>query len=521
MNVAVCLHRLRGRAEQIVGRQQHQSKPQTVSHRGCRRWRQSGLASADGEDIMESASPYRPVLERALAHALTYLGNLEHMPVAAPAILAELRARLARPLLEDGVDAARVVDELVADLADGVLGSASGRFFGWVIGGSLPAALAADWLTSTWDQNAAIYACGPAEAVIEEVCGSWLKELLGLPANASFAFVTGSQMAHVTCLAAARHVLLAKRGWDVERKGLHGAPPIRIFSSSERHGSIERAVRLLGFGSESVVDLPVDDHGGLPSDALRSALQVQANMPTIVVLQAGDLNIGAYDEFAELIPLARAHGAWVHVDGAFGLWVATSPTHCHLLKGVELADSWTTDGHKWLNVPYDCGYAFVADAEAHSAATSHRANYMMHVGDARDQIDWNPEWSRRGRGVATYAAIRQLGRRGLADLIDRTCCHANALVTRIGTLSGAEMVWEPRINQGLVRFLDLKSGATDADHDRRTDDVIARILKTGEVFFGGTTWRGRRCMRVSVCNWQTTEADVDRAVAAVQRALSK
>jgi glutamate/tyrosine decarboxylase-like PLP-dependent enzyme len=175
---------------------------------------------------------------------------------------------------------------------------------------------------------------------------------------------------------------------------------------------------------------------------------VQADLPTIVVLQAGDLNIGAYDEFAELIPLARAHGAWVHVDGAFGLWVAASPTHSHLLKGVELADSWTTDGHKWLNVPYDCGYAFVADAKAHRAATSHRANYMMHVGDARDQIDWNPEWSRRGRGVATYAAIRQLGRRGLAELVDRTCRHAQALVTRLGTLPGAEMVWEPRINQG-------------------------------------------------------------------------
>ncbi len=470
---------------------------------------------------METASPYRPVLERALAHALTYLGDLEHAPVAAPATLTELRARLARTLLDDGVEAAQVLDELVADVAGGVLGSAGGRFFGWVIGGAVPAALAADWLTSTWDQNAAIYACGPAEAVIEELCGSWLKELLGLPATASFAFVTGSQMAHVTCLAAARHALLAKRGWDVERKGLHGAPPIRILSSSERHGSIERAVRLLGFGAESVVDVPPDDDGRLPLDALRAALQAHADGPTIVVLQAGDLNIGAYDEFGELIPLARAHGAWVHVDGAFGLWAATSPTLCHLLRDVAKADSWTTDGHKWLNVPYDCGYAFVADPESHRASMSHRASYTIYVEDARDQIDWNPEWSRRGRGVATYAAIRQLGRRGIANLIDRSCRHAHTLVTRIGALAGAEMVWEPQVNQGLVRFFDMSPGATDADHDRRTDAVIAAIRETGEAFFGGTTWRGKRCMRVSVSNWQTTDADVERAVATVRRVLSK
>ena len=469
---------------------------------------------------METASPYRPVLERALAHALTYLGDLEHAPVAAPATLTELRARLARTLLDDGVEAAQVLDELVADVAGGVLGSAGGRFFGWVIGGAVPAALAADWLTSTWDQNAAIYACGPAEAVIEELCGSWLKELLGLPATASFAFVTGSQMAHVTCLAAARHALLAKRGWDVERKGLHGAPPIRILSSSERHGSIERAVRLLGFGAESVVDVAPDDDGRLPLDALRVALEAHADGPTIVVLQAGDLNIGAYDEFGELIPLARSHGAWVHVDGAFGLWAATSPTLCHLLRGVAEADSWTTDGHKWLNVPYDCGYAFVADPEPHRASMSHRASYTIYVEDARDQIDWNPEWSRRGRGVATYAAIRQLGRRGIANLIDRSCRHARTLVTRIGALAGAEMTWEPQVNQGLVRFFDTSPGATDADHDRRTDAVIAAIRETGEAFFGGTTWRGKRCMRVSVSNWQTTDADVERAVATVRRVLS-
>jgi glutamate/tyrosine decarboxylase-like PLP-dependent enzyme len=470
---------------------------------------------------MDTISAYRPVLEHVLKHALAHLENLEYTPVSATATLAELRVRLARPLTDDGVDAAQVIDELVADAAGGVLGSAGGRFFGWVIGGSVPAALAADWLTSAWDQNAALYACGPAEAVIEEICGSWLKDLLGLPATASFALVTGSQMAHVTCLAAARNALLAKHKWDVERKGVNGAPCIRILSSSERHGSIERAVRLLGLGSESVIDLPVDDRGCLQANTLSRALQAQPDAPTIVLLQAGDLNIGAYDPFSELIPLAHAHGAWVHVDGAFGLWVATSPTYRHLLKDVGLADSWVTDGHKWLNVPYDCGYAFVADAKAHRASASHRAGYLVYADDVRDQIDWNPEWSRRGRGVATYAAIRQLGRRGISDLIERTCRHAQALVTRIGALAGAEIVWEPQINQGLVRFLDSTPGAADAEHDRRTDEVIDALLKTGEAFFSGTTWRGKRCMRISVCNWQTSDADVDRAVAAVQQALCR
>ena len=249
-------------------------------------------------------------------------------------------------------------------------------------------------------------------------------------------------------------------------------------------------------------------------------LSTRIQQPTIVSLQAGDLNIGAYDPFSQLVPIARAHGAWTHVDGAFGLWAAASPKHRHRLQGVELADSWTNDGHKWLNTPFDCGYAFVADADAHRGAFSHRTSYTLFVDDARDQIDWNPDWSRRGRAVPTYAALRQLGRSGIAELIDRTCAHAGALVTRIGNLPGAQVVWEPTINQGLVRFLDPQAGATDRDHDRKTDGIISRIIATGEAFFGGTTWRGRRCMRVSVCNWQTTGTDVDRAVGAVRRVLS-
>ena len=464
---------------------------------------------------------YRRVLERTFTHAVDYLEHLDRSSVSATIGLTELRARLARPLAHEGMDAMHVIDELVADVEGGVLGTAGGRFFGWVVGGAVPAALAADWLTSTWDQPNALYASAPAEAVIEEVCGQWLKELLELPPTASFALVTGCQMAHVTCLAAARHALLDRHGWDVERKGLAGAPPIRLVSSNQRHGSIQRAIQLLGLGSDNVVDLPVNnEEGRLEVGELSRALQEENRRPSIVVLQAGDINIGAYDPFAELIPIAHESGAWVHIDGAFGLWVAASSMYRHLLTGVAQADSWATDGHKWLNVPYDCGYAFVADSKAHQVSMSHHASYLTHDKEARDQIDWTPEWSHRGRGVATYAAIRQLGKLGVAELIDRSCRYAHHLVTRIGVLTGVELVWEPQINQGLVRFLSEKPDATDADHDRRTDSMIARILESGEVFFSGTTWRGKRCMRISVCNWQTSDADVERAINAVQQALT-
>lgn len=469
---------------------------------------------------MKESTPYRTVLEETLHYALRYLENLDSEPVAPRAVLADLRRRFGRPLPQLGLPADQVISELVKETAGGLVGSAGGRFFGWVIGGSVPASLAADWLTSTWDQNAALYAAGPAEAVIEEVCGAWLKELLGLPATASFALVTGCQMAHVTCLAAARTAILSKHGWDVERQGLTGAPRIRILTGDQKHGTIDRAVRILGLGTEAIMNLPVDVDGCLKSDTLAKALDECVNDLTIVVLQAGDLNIGAFDHFSDLIPLAHQHSAWVHIDGAFGLWAATSPAHAPLLKGVNLADSWATDGHKWLNVPFDCGYAFVAHPKDHRAATSYRASYLTHDQEARDQMDWTPEWSRRGRGVATYAAIRQLARNGIADLVERTCRFAHALVTRVGALPGVELVWEPQINQGLVRFLDTKPGATETDHDRRTDAIIDAILKSGEAFFGGTTWRGKRCMRVSVCNWQTDDKDVDRAVKAVRRALA-
>ena len=458
---------------------------------------------------------FRDSLDAAFQHSVDHLEGLDRRSVAATANLETLRNRLGKPLADDGLEPQQVITELVDDVAGGIIGSAGGRYFAGVVGGSLPAALAADWLAAAWDQNAVLYATGPAAAIVEETAGAWLKDIFGLPAGAGFALVTGCQMAHATCLAAARHAILVKRGWDVEQRGLYGAPPIRILSGQDRHGSTARAIRLLGLGLEQIVDLPTDAEGRLHVGGLEEALASNPNAPTIVLTQAGEINTGAFDQFEIIVPITHRYGAWLHVDGAIGLWAAASRRFAHLVRGVGQADSWATDGHKWLNVPYDCGYAFVVDAEAQRASMAHRAPYLRHAANARDQMDWTPEWSRRARAFPTYAALRQLGRKGLAGLVERCTRHAHSLVTRIGRLPGAEILWEPIINQGLVRFLDTKPGATDSDHDRRTEEVIEAISGTGEAVFGGTTWRGKRAMRVNVCNWQTSDEDVERVVEAV------
>ena len=459
------------------------------------------------------------VLMRAAEHALAWLDGMGDRPVATTASLEQMRVRLARPLANEGVPPTQVIDELVADTADGILGSQSGRFFSWVIGGSFSSAMAADWLTTVWDQNAGIHACAPAASVVEEVVANWLKELFRLPADCSVGFVTGTQMAHVTCLAAARNALLRDRGWNVERRGLAGSQPIRILVNAERHISVDRAVRLLGLGADSLVALPVNDAGQVTTAALVHKLKETFD-PTIVVLQAGELNRATFDNFADLAPVARAAGAWTHVDGAFGLWARTSLHHSHLVDGMELCDSWTTDAHKYLNVPYDSGIAFVRDAVAHRAAMTVSTSYLPLGGSARDQLDWNPEFSRRARGFAIYAALRELGRSGVADIVERTCRHAQALISGIGALPGAQVVTKSQLNQGLIRFRLLKSDATEADHDHRTNEVIAAINGSGVAFFGGVTVKGHRCMRISVCNWRTNDSDVVMTIEAVRAALT-
>lgn len=454
-------------------------------------------------------------LEIAYRKATQWIDGLDHRPVAATASLEDLTNLFSGPLPESGMLAADVVDWLSKNANDGMLGSAGGRFFAWVIGGGVESALAADWLVAAWDQNAALYACGPAAAVIEEAAGAWVKDLLDLPREASFAFTTGCQLAHMTGLAAARHAVLKRAHWDVENDGLAGSPKVRILTSDNRHGSIERAIRFLGFGRNAIVSLKTDATGRITTRELSRALEVPG--PVIAILNAGDLNIGACDPFEELIPLAQSAGAWVHVDGAFGLFGRVSRKYRHHLDGVERADSWATDGHKWLNVPFDCGIAIVKDADAHRAAMTLSASYIAAAASARDQIDWNPEWSRRARGIPVYAALKEMGRSGVEAMIDRCCDHCNDIVQGIGALPGAEVLAAPTLNQGLLRFY--RAGHSDEQNDAFTDQVIRRINSTGEAYFSGTTWRGRRAMRVSVVNWRTGARDIERAIAATASVL--
>jgi glutamate/tyrosine decarboxylase-like PLP-dependent enzyme len=340
----------------------------------------------------------RKALDYAHRAAQAWICGLDERPVSARATSDELTAAFRGPLPDTGQRPEEVIAWLTENANAGMLGSASGRFFAWVIGGAVESALAADWMVATWDQNAALYACGPAAAIIEEVAGEWIKDLLDLPREASFAFTTGCQLAHMTGLAAARHALLRRAQWDVETDGMFGAPSITIMSNDQMHGSIERAARYLGFGRRALLPLPTDASDRIAPATLAQALSERSG-PTIVVLNAADLNIGACDPFADLIPIAHAAGAWVHIDGAFGLFARASRKHRHHLDGVEQADSWATDGHKWLNVPFDCGIAIVRDREAHRAAMTLSASYIAPETSARDQIDWNPEWSRRARGI--------------------------------------------------------------------------------------------------------------------------
>jgi glutamate/tyrosine decarboxylase-like PLP-dependent enzyme len=454
-----------------------------------------------------------PELELAAKLANEYLESFETHKISEESDPDTLRAALSKELTDDGIPSLQVLKELNEDAKQGILNSGNGRFFGWVIGGTTPVSLAADWLTSTWDQNAAAYACSPSAAMIEEIVGDWLKDILGLPQQASYAFVTGCQMAHVTALAAARHSVLAQKGWSVEEQGLNASPPIRVLVG-EHHETLLRAIRHLGIGSNSVIQVAQKNDGTINVDALQTELEKHPDMATIVALAAGDLNRGAFDPFDEVCDLAHQFNAWVHIDGAFGLWVASSERLRHLVKGFEKADSWATDAHKWLNVPYDSGIAFVADPTAHIKAMAIPAAYKLEVEDVRDQCDWGPDWSRRARAIPLYAAIRTMGRNGIAQLIERSCDLTAELVDRLGELPGVEVLARPVINQGLLRFLD-----KDGDHDRRTIEVIDRINESGEAWFGPTLWNGMRVMRISISSYRTSSKDIDRVVSAVRKVL--
>jgi glutamate/tyrosine decarboxylase-like PLP-dependent enzyme len=450
---------------------------------------------------------FADVLHWAAEEAAGYRATLANRRVAPPPDLGALRQAFGGPLPDSPSPPADALDHLAKAADGGLVATAGPRFFGFVIGGSLPVATAADVLTAGWDQCAFNAVLSPAAAIAEEAAGAWLKDLLGIPTTASVGFVTGAQAANTVGLAAARHQVLADAGWDVERHGLHGAPTVRIVAGDERHATVDRSLRLLGFGTEAIETVATDANGAIDTEALAHVLDAGPPGPTIVCLQSGNVNTGGCDNLRVATDLAHRHRAWVHVDGAFGLWAAASPSTRHLVDGVALADSWGCDGHKWLNVPYDSGFVFCARPEVHMAAVSYTAAYLVGSGGAvAGPSDFALESSRRARGFAVWATLRQLGRDGIAELVDRFCHLARRFATGLAD-GGAAIANDVVLNQVLVGFGD----------DARTDRVIDAVQRDGTCWMGGTTWRGRRLMRISVSNWSTTEADIDRSVDTVLR----
>jgi glutamate/tyrosine decarboxylase-like PLP-dependent enzyme len=458
----------------------------------------------------------RPFLDDVLAYANQFLDGLPERRVTPTAGVEELRAALGGALPDDPQSGREVIRALIEGAEPGIMGTPSPRFFGFVIGGAIPETIAADWLVALWDQNAGLHVAGPSASVVEEIAGSWLLDLFGLPASCSIGFVTGGQMANFTCLSVARHKVLRDVGWNVEEQGLRDAPRINVIATEERHVTIDRSLRYLGLGTESVQAVETDEQGRMRVDALRSVLE-SAEGPTIVCAQAGNVNTGSFDPLGEICDAANEIGSWVHVDGAFGLWAAASPKLRNLVAGIEGADSWASDAHKWLNVPYDCGIAICAHPEAHRAAMSVRASYLVHSGSGneRDSMDWNPEFSRRARSLPTYVALKVLGRSGVSGMIELCCAHAALFAELLGKQDDIQVLNDVVLNQVLVRFL-----SDDGDHDARTRRVISAVQDDGTCWLGGSTWKGMGVMRISVSNWGTTSDDVHRSVEAILKAAA-
>jgi len=461
------------------------------------------------------AVSYRTRMDHSLLrHACTlaneFLASVDDRPVFPSVSFAELVHVLGGPLNDEGVEPGRVISELAEHANGGLVASPGPRYFGFVTGGSVPAAVAADWLTSAWDQNAGLHVLSPASAAIEHVAAAWLLDVLGLPDSASVGFVTGATMANTVAIAAARHEVLRRAGWDVEANGLQGAPRVHVVAGAEAHASIRSATRLLGLGASTILYVEADDQGRMDTAGLARVLDGLTG-PVIVCAQSGNVNTGAFDPLSEIVQVAHGRGAWVHVDGAFGLWAAASAARRHLVQGAASADSWTVDGHKWLNVPYDSGFAIVAHPPAHRAAMSQTAAYLLRARDEeRDGMDWTPEASRRARANAVYAALRSLGRRGLREMIDRCCACAARLADRLRLEPGVDILNDVVLNQVLVRF-------RRSDGANITPAVIAAVQQDRVCWVGGTEWRGEPAMRISVSGWKTTELDADYAAESILR----
>jgi glutamate/tyrosine decarboxylase-like PLP-dependent enzyme len=453
---------------------------------------------------------YDALLARATDHARAFLNTLPDRPVAArtpdPSIAdAATLADPAHPL--------EILDSLARLMEDGAVATPGPRYFGFVTGGSYPVAVAADWLVSAWDQNAGLHVMSPAIAHLEDVTAAWLLDLFGLPLDASVGFVTGATMANVTGMAAARHEVLRRAGWDVEADGLQAAPRLRVIVGAGAHASIDTAARLLGFGTSNLVRVAADAQGRMLPEAL-SAAMARGRGPAIVCLQAGHVNTGAFDPFTPLIDVARTHDAWVHVDGAFGLWARTTDGLRHLTNGIEHADSWGVDAHKWLNVPYDSGIAIVARPAAHRASMAQRASYLLRAeGERRDGMDWTPEASRRARAVPVYAVLKSLGRAGIADLVTNTCARAEQMAELLRVDPAITILNDVVLNQVLVRVRSRSGGNI-------TPAVISQVQQAGVCWVGGTTWQKEPAMRISISNWSTNAADIEMSAASILDAVN-
>ncbi|OGU28192.1 MAG: pyridoxal-dependent decarboxylase [Ignavibacteria bacterium GWA2_35_9] len=446
----------------------------------------------------------KKLLEKVASYSIEYLSSLKERRVSPSEEYLKLLDKLDSPLQDESLDTNEVIKLLNKVGSKTTVASAGGRYFGFVIGGSLPAALAANWLAGVWDQNAGLFVATPLSAYIEDVCAKWLIELLPVAKGSATGFVTGVTTANFTAISAARHSILIKQGWDVQAKGLFGAPEIKVVVGEEVHGSMLKALSLAGLGSERVVKVPVDNQGRMRMDSLP-----EMNEKTILCLQAGSVNTGSFDPANEIIPVAKEKGAWVHVDGAFGLWAAASSKYKYLTNGCELADSWATDGHKWLNVPYDNGIVFVKNPDDLRTAMSMQGAYLDQTGK-RIPYQYTPELSRKARGIEIWAALKSLGRKGLAEMIERTCRHAKRFAEGLSN-AGYKILNDVVVNQVLVSFGDAE----------RTNKIISEIQKDGTCWCGGTIWQGKTAMRISVSSWATTEEDVERSLEAIIRIANK
>jgi glutamate/tyrosine decarboxylase-like PLP-dependent enzyme len=443
---------------------------------------------------------------RAAQAAIDYRRRIATAATTPASSYAEILPTFDAPVPEQGGEADAIIAELIGRATPGIRASTGPRFYGWVIGSSHPTGVAADWLTAAWGQNAGNILAAPAASAVEAVAARWLLDLLGLPAEASVGFVTGATVANFVCLAAARSEVLRRVGWDVEGDGMFGAPPIEVLIGADAHATVFSGLKYLGLGARRVTTIATDDAGRMLPAAFEAALKAAAG-PIIAIAQAGQINSGVSDPFAAIAPIARAAGAWLHVDGAFGLWAQASARYAHLTQGIELADSWATDGHKWLQTPYDSGFAIVRDAEAHRRAMAISASYLPPAdGAERDPSAYVPELSRRARGFAAWAMIRQLGRAGITEMVERCCRIASRIADRVADEPGIALVLAPELNQVMFRF---------GDSDAATIAAVQRVQDDGIAWIGGAQWRGQWVMRLSVSSSATTEADADITSAAI------